>query len=80
MLTRDPQRALMSLRGIDAYASGADHGAATPGSPAGWDVVFNLAGDSVASGRWTEEKKRRIRESRVLGTPPPGRKPGAIAR
>ena len=34
----------------------------------GIDVVFHLAGDPVASSRWTDEKKRRIRESRELGT------------
>jgi hypothetical protein len=34
----------------------------------GFDAVVNLAGDSIAEGRWTEEKKRRIRESRVKGT------------
>lgn len=34
----------------------------------GIEVVFNLAGEPVAEGRWTEEKKRRIRESRVRGT------------
>jgi uncharacterized protein len=32
------------------------------------DVVFNLAGEPVAEGRWTEDKKRRIRDSRVIGT------------
>jgi uncharacterized protein (TIGR01777 family) len=31
-------------------------------------VVFNLAGEPVAEGRWTDERKRRIRDSRVLGT------------
>ncbi|HEX8748641.1 MAG TPA: TIGR01777 family oxidoreductase [Pyrinomonadaceae bacterium] len=34
----------------------------------GLDAVIHLAGEPVAEGRWTEEKKRRIRESRVLGT------------
>ena len=34
----------------------------------GVDVVFHLAGDPVAEGRWTEEKKRRMRASRVEGT------------
>lgn len=34
----------------------------------GFDVVVNLAGESIAEGRWTEDKKRRIRESRVKGT------------
>jgi uncharacterized protein len=32
------------------------------------EVVFNLAGEPVAEGRWTVEKKRRIRDSRVVGT------------
>lgn len=34
----------------------------------GVDVVVHLAGESIASGRWTESKKRAIRESRVKGT------------
>jgi uncharacterized protein len=34
----------------------------------GVDTVFHLAGDPVASGRWTPEKKRLIRDSRELGT------------
>ena len=34
----------------------------------GFDVVINLAGESIAEGRWTEETKRRIRDSRVYGT------------
>lgn len=34
----------------------------------GFDAVFHLAGESIASGRWTDEKKRRIRESRTKGT------------
>jgi len=34
----------------------------------GFDAVVHLAGESIASGRWSDEKKRRIRESRVQGT------------
>ena len=34
----------------------------------GHDAVIHLAGESVAEGRWTEERKRRIRDSRVKGT------------
>ena len=32
------------------------------------DAVIHLAGESIASGRWTDEKKREIRDSRVKGT------------
>lgn len=32
------------------------------------DVVINLSGENVASGRWTAAKKERIRQSRVQGT------------
>ena len=34
----------------------------------GFGVVVHLAGENIASGRWTSEKKRAIRESRVKGT------------
>lgn len=34
----------------------------------GFDSVIHLAGESIAEGRWTEEKKRRIRDSRIRGT------------
>ncbi len=33
----------------------------------GFDAVVHLAGESII-GRWTDEKKRKIRDSRVLGT------------
>ena len=32
------------------------------------EAVVNLMGESIAEGRWTDAKKRRIRESRVDGT------------
>ena len=34
----------------------------------GFDVVVHLAGENIAEGRWTADKKRSIRESRVKGT------------
>lgn len=34
----------------------------------GHDAVVHLAGESIASGRWTPERKARIRDSRVRGT------------
>ena len=34
----------------------------------GVDAVVHLAGENIATGRWTAGKKRRIRESRIQGT------------
>lgn len=34
----------------------------------GFDAVYHLAGESIASGRWNDEKKKKIRESRTRGT------------
>ena len=34
----------------------------------GHDAAVHLAGESIAEGRWDDEKKRRILESRVKGT------------
>lgn len=39
----------------------------SPQLVSGFDVVIHLSGESVA-GRWNAEKKRRIRESRVVST------------
>ena len=34
----------------------------------GFDGVVHLAGENIASGRWTDEQKRKIKDSRVQGT------------
>jgi uncharacterized protein (TIGR01777 family) len=34
----------------------------------GFDAAVHLAGESIASGRWNEDKKRKILESRTKGT------------
>ena len=39
----------------------------SPAAVSGFDVILHLAGQTVV-GRWTAEKKRAIRESRVRGT------------
>ncbi len=68
VLTRDPERARRSLPGADAHAWAPEVGPPPDAAFRGVDVVFNLAGEPVAEGRWTAERKRRIRDSRVLGT------------
>lgn len=40
-------------------------GAAHPSEMEGLDAVIHLAGDPIGQGRWTEAKKRSIRDSRV---------------
>ena len=39
-----------------------------PEAYSGVDVIYHLAGESVAEGRWTAAQKARIRDSRVIGT------------
>ncbi|MCA1816228.1 MAG: TIGR01777 family oxidoreductase [Acidobacteria bacterium] len=34
----------------------------------GYDAAVHLAGENITGGRWTQEKKRRIRDSRVQST------------
>lgn len=44
----------------------------------GFDAVVHLAGENIASGLWTQEKKRRIKESRINSTELLARKLAAI--
>jgi uncharacterized protein (TIGR01777 family) len=43
-------------------------GVLDPADLVGVDAVVHLAGTSIASGRWTEARKRAIKQSRVRGT------------
>ena len=43
-------------------------GVAPAGALDGLDALVNLAGETIAPGIWTAERRRRIRDSRVLGT------------
>jgi len=61
-LTRGPAR-----HGVSAFWNPST-GEVSPGALDGVDSVVHLAGESIASGRWTEVKKEKIRDSRVLGT------------
>jgi uncharacterized protein (TIGR01777 family) len=45
-----------------------DPASGTVADVGGMDFVVHLAGANIAAGRWTEERKRAIRHSRVRGT------------
>lgn len=68
ILTRDPARARRALGDVSAFPWEPASGPPPPDVFAGIDVVINLAGDPIASGRWTAARKRSMYESRVLGT------------
>ena len=58
---------------VRGAATGEEQISWNPGKPiapeavSGFDAVVHLAGESIV-GRWTDEKKRKIRDSRVVGT------------
>ncbi|MFN2480898.1 MAG: TIGR01777 family oxidoreductase [Pyrinomonadaceae bacterium] len=45
-----------------------ERGEIDAGALEGCDAAVHLAGEAIAAGRWTDERKRRIRDSRVQGT------------
>ena len=45
-----------------------DHGTLDPRGLEGVDAVVHLAGENIAGGRWTTERKRLLRESRIKPT------------
>lgn len=71
-LTSDGHEIVRLVRGKPSGASEIEwhpnQGRLDTASLEGIDVVVHLAGESIASGRWTDEKKRAIRDSRVKGT------------
>jgi uncharacterized protein len=72
-LTTDGHEVLRLVRGARAFGAPEiewhpNQGQLDAEHLEGLDVVVHLAGESIASGRWTESKKRAIRESRVKGT------------
>jgi uncharacterized protein (TIGR01777 family) len=70
ILSRDPERAQQQIDRDDISYHGWNADEDIPPAEAfeGVDVVFHLAGESVAKGRWSAAKKKRILDSRVIGT------------
>lgn len=67
VLARDAKRASTILSGARVLEWSGTVGLPPEEAFEGVDVVVNLAGESVAR-RWTDERKRRFRDSRVLPT------------
>lgn len=70
VVSRDPDRARQSIGHLVGRIVRWDPMEGPPPSEAfeGVDVVYHLAGESVAGARWTAAQKARIRDSRVVGT------------
>jgi len=64
-LTGDGHDVVRLERGVQWHP---DRAATAANQLEGFDAVIHLAGESIASGRWTDEKKRAIRDSRINGT------------
>jgi uncharacterized protein (TIGR01777 family) len=67
VLSRDPQRAREALGDVEAQPWRPLDEPAPAAALSGRDGVVHLAGENVAQ-RWTEESRRRIHDSREIGT------------
>ena len=67
VLSRNANKAFSKLGNVEAYGWTPSQGPPPKEALEGADVVFSLAGEPVAGGRWTSAKKKRIYDSRVLG-------------
>lgn len=68
VLSRSPARASAVLPGVEAFGWEPEAEPAPGAALGAVDAVFNLAGEPIAAGRWTAERRRRIRQSRIIGT------------
>lgn len=66
--TRNPDSARQSLPALCDVERWDPHARTDPEKLRGADAVVHLAGESVAGGRWTAERKREIQESRVASS------------
>ncbi|HYP26586.1 MAG TPA: TIGR01777 family oxidoreductase [Blastocatellia bacterium] len=66
-LSRSPEKA-RRISAEEVHAWDPQAGPPPQEALAGLDAVVHLAGESVAAKRWNPEQKKRIRESRLIGT------------
>jgi uncharacterized protein (TIGR01777 family) len=67
-LVRDTARAAVRLPSATLHAWDATKAPPPEGAFEGVDAVVNLIGEPIGVGRWTDERKKRLRDSRVVGT------------
>jgi uncharacterized protein (TIGR01777 family) len=67
-LVRDTVRAADLLPSATLHAWDATRGSPPAGAFEGVDVVVNLVGEALADKRWTDARKKQLRDSRVVGT------------
>ena len=67
LLSRDPDRVTGLPDGVQVERWDARTTEGWGSLVDGADAIVNLVGESLASGRWSVERKRRIRDSRVVG-------------
>jgi uncharacterized protein (TIGR01777 family) len=67
-LVRNTARAADRLSGATLHAWDATSGLPPEAALAGADAVVNLVGEPLAEGRWTEARKKQLRDSRVVAT------------
>jgi uncharacterized protein (TIGR01777 family) len=67
VLGRSPARVTGLPQGVRAQGWDARSAKGWGNLADGADAIVNLVGESLASGRWTAERKQRIRESRISG-------------
>ncbi|NMB75862.1 MAG: TIGR01777 family protein [Myxococcales bacterium] len=68
ILSREPDAARQKFPGAEAFGWAPEAGPPPGSAFEEVEAVVHLAGEPIAGGRWSEERKRRIRDSRVLGT------------
>lgn len=68
VLSRSPERVEGLPAGARAVGWDSESAQGWGGEADGARAIVNLAGENLASGRWSEARKRRIRESRLRST------------
>ena len=69
ILTRNPDEAGFRLPVLcDVFQWHPENAPPDPKAFLGVDAVIHLAGENIAGGRWTQKRKNRIKNSRVLST------------